>query len=250
MNQYFFKQAVSGMKHVQEQNMTHHDIKDMNYLVSEDGTVKVADFGSAQASKEKSGKVKGRGFPTTPVYEAPEVGQQTITGKADTYTLGTMLDAMTGQAQGSGKRFKGEFEQSDKAVTALDRLKNAMLDPDPDKRPTLEAVEFSAYLDDANQNHPDEQIQELIQATMAYSNKVGSEILELQKNVNYNRGFILKDEKSKKGMSRKEIVKVDERIARCKQEMAASEKKIEEINNRDDVKPLLGKLQALGAGFK
>ena len=246
INQYFFKQAVSGMKHVQDQNMTHHDIKDMNYLVSEDGTVKVADFGSAQVSKEKSRKVKGRDFPTTPVYEAPEIGQETVTGKADTYTLGTMLETLTGASQGSGKRFKGQFEKSAQPVTTLDRLKNAMLDKDPDKRPTLEAVEFSAYLDDASQNHPEEQIKELIQAAMEYSKKAGGEILELQKNINFNRAYIERETKGNAKPSKQ----ITGNLAKNKAEIVAWEKQIEAINNRDDVKPLIEKLKQLGESFK
>jgi serine/threonine protein kinase len=251
INQYFFKQAVEGMKYVQDQNMTHHDIKDMNYLVSEDGTVKVADFGSAQVSKEESGKVKGRGFESTAKYEAPEIGGQAmVTGKADTYTLGTMLDTMAGNVGGFDKGFKGEFEQSKQAVTALDRLKSAMLDPDPDKRPTLEAVQFSAYLADAGQNYPEAQMKELIKATMDYSKKVGGEILDIQTDINVTQVDIQKLEQSKKGKPRDEVAAVDKKIAPLKSKIADAEKRIEAINNRDEIKPLVAQLKKLGAGFK
>jgi hypothetical protein len=49
----------------------------------------------------------------------------------------------------------GAFK-NDKNQTSLDRLRNAMVDPDPAKRPTLDGVLMSSYLNDARDNYGDE----------------------------------------------------------------------------------------------
>lgn len=253
LNQYFFKQAVGGMKHVQDQNMTHHDIKDMNYLVSEDGTVKVADFGSGQVSREDTGAVSGygKGAPhlmVTPAYVAPDVfGKQPVTGKADTYTLGTMLQKMS--APDTKK-----FGATATSVTALDRLKNSMMDPDPAKRPTLEAVEYASCLNDADANYDEAQIKELIKATMAYSKAVASDIDKLERVIGDDENTVqVMEARAKKRQASGEppIASEAKTLADAKQRLAANQALLKGINERDDnTKALYAALQKASTPFK
>ena len=61
----------------------------------------LADFGSGQAGQDVSGTVPGMkdntvSIATTPGYVAPDLYAQTATGKADTYSLGVVINRMTG----------------------------------------------------------------------------------------------------------------------------------------------------------
>jgi RIO-like serine/threonine protein kinase len=42
------KQIFEGMKYVHHQSVTHRDLKPENILLTEDGTIKICDFGSAK----------------------------------------------------------------------------------------------------------------------------------------------------------------------------------------------------------
>lgn len=251
LTQHFFRQAVEGMRHVQGENMTHHDIKGANFLISGDGTVKVADFGSAQVVDNSDGVVSGKRLVTTSVYEAPEVGRDDIvTGKADTYSLGTMLDVLSGEKMGADKGFKGEFKPGEKAPSSLDRLKKAMLDPDPAKRPTLEAVQFSSLLNDSAQNYPQEQIDELVAATMAYSKKSGGKIADIQFELNYDRVDLAGLKEKRAAAARRDHASIDQDIAKKEAVIAAQEKRIAAVNDDPEIKPLLAELQRISAAFR
>jgi hypothetical protein len=147
----FARDAVAGLKAVQQHNVTHHDIKAKNYLLAADGTMMISDFGSGQIGRDEHGTVVGPrdgsvDIPTTPIFEAPEMdkhnGAMTVTGKADNYTLGLMIRQLTG----------GKSDGA--AASALDKLTAAMLNPDPDQRPTADSLEHSSFLLDADVDDP------------------------------------------------------------------------------------------------
>jgi hypothetical protein len=172
--QQFVSDAVAGLKFLQEQNVTHHDIKALNFLLDEDGTVMLADFGSGQLGRDEKGTVPGIKDPSvqidvTPNLEAPELYSMTATGKADTFTLGIVVDRlMNGHrnrftAAGVWSKYNGP-----PVPDAVDRLTRAMLDPDPEKRPTLEAVEHSSLLSEAGSHDPD-LVARLKAASMEYA---------------------------------------------------------------------------------
>ena len=236
--QHVFLQAVKGLQFAQSQNATHHDVKPGNCLITADGKVKLADFGSGQIADNPQGVVPGPDLATTtPLYQAPEVIAQAgpVTGKADTFSLGVMLAKMTSETAGREKEGDYTFQRADYqergSGMALERLKNAMLDPDPDKRPSLQAVALSAYLQaPAVALNATTDVQELLGAMLAYSSEVGSQGADLQLALMTAKGRIRKLEKSKAGANPAEVGKIDNKIAAEKQNLAKEQQQLDQIH--------------------
>jgi len=227
---------MAGMKQVQDSNMTHHDIKELNYLIGSDGTVKVADFGSAQAA-DAQGKVPGSGFEFTPAWAAPEVlGKESqITGKADTFSLGVMLNNLTSPVGGYDKF--GEDKRVGQAVTAVDKLKNAMLDDDPNKRPTLEAVMQTAFMTDASANYAPEQIDNLMKALLNYNKNVAGKTKKDMNLLVQEQGYMAGLELQKKGATPDQIKGLDAKIAKSREDIKKFQQNIDAILAQHDIKP-------------
>jgi len=83
------RQTFAGLAYLHDSDILHRDLKPMNVLVDESGTVKLADFGLA--------RVRPKGSLTQEVvtlwYRAPELllGQQNYTAAVDMWAAGCML---------------------------------------------------------------------------------------------------------------------------------------------------------------
>ncbi|XP_057443193.1 mitogen-activated protein kinase kinase kinase 1-like [Lotus japonicus] len=93
----YTRQILLGLKYLHEQNVIHRDIKCANILVDANGSVKLADFGLAKATKLNDIKsCKGTAF-----WMAPEVVKGKNKGyglPADMWSLGcTVLEMLTRQ---------------------------------------------------------------------------------------------------------------------------------------------------------
>lgn len=91
----YTRQILSGLNYLHERNVVHRDIKCANILVDVSGSVKLADFGLAKATKLNDIKsCKG-----TPYWMAPEVVNRKNNGyglAADIWSLGcTVLEMLT-----------------------------------------------------------------------------------------------------------------------------------------------------------
>ncbi|OIV97920.1 hypothetical protein TanjilG_12677 [Lupinus angustifolius] len=93
----YTRQILHGLKYLHDRNVVHRDIKCANILVDANGSVKLADFGLAKATKLNDVKsCKGTAF-----WMAPEVVKGKNQGyglPADMWSLGcTVLEMLTGQ---------------------------------------------------------------------------------------------------------------------------------------------------------
>ncbi|MFN4150458.1 MAG: protein kinase domain-containing protein, partial [Candidatus Sericytochromatia bacterium] len=168
------KDMMNGMLYVQnDRNMMHLDLKPGNYLINDDGKAVVSDFGSSK--RDQSG-FNTSNLEATVVYRSPEVVSKdrnaddklVITEKSDIWTMGVVLhDVFYGPNRLEGK-FSADTENNiyqfsknennkliENEVTPVDTLINSMAHPNPEKRPTFEAILQSSVFSDNKLDKPE-----------------------------------------------------------------------------------------------
>jgi eukaryotic-like serine/threonine-protein kinase len=114
---------LQGLNYAHRHNIVHRDMKPENVLVSDDGEVKVADFGIARLTDDsgdgstatKTGTTVG-----TPQYMSPEqVASSKVDGRSDLYSTGIMLyEAICGRPPFTAGEGDGPFTLMAKHVQA------------------------------------------------------------------------------------------------------------------------------------
>lgn len=103
----YIRDAAKGLGAAHKEGLVHRDIKPDNLMITNDGMVKVADFGLAIDTSD--GKMRGgfkkRSIVGTPYYMPPEQADGSPSdGRADVYSLGcTLFHALTGDVPFRGK---------------------------------------------------------------------------------------------------------------------------------------------------
>jgi len=87
-------QICRALKHAHDRGVIHRDIKPANLLLTEDGVVKLSDFGIAKLFGN-TGMTADRGVLGTAEYMAPEQAEgRPVTHRCDLYSLGGVLYAL------------------------------------------------------------------------------------------------------------------------------------------------------------
>lgn len=85
-------QVAEGLRRASEVGVLHRDVKPQNLLVTDDGTVKLADFGVAKLLDAPSALTDDGTTVGTPHYMSPEQGQgKSLDARSDQYALGATL---------------------------------------------------------------------------------------------------------------------------------------------------------------
>lgn len=89
--------CAKALDYAHRRGVIHRDIKPSNLMLTEDGGVKIGDFGVAQMPMEESTHVMG--IMGSPMYMSPEQLQdEQLTGRTDLYSLGAvMYELLSGQ---------------------------------------------------------------------------------------------------------------------------------------------------------
>lgn len=117
----FSKQIALALKHAHNNHIVHRDIKPHNILITDDGRVKVADFGIARAITSSTITNTGNVIGSVHYFSPEQARGGYVDEKSDIYSLGvTMYEMVTGKLPFSG----------DAPITvALKHLKEEVIPP-------------------------------------------------------------------------------------------------------------------------
>ena len=146
--------VLAGLQHAERRGIVHRDLKPENLLVTDEGQVKIADFGIAKASSEASVasfKTEAGVAVGTPGYMAPEQALASGIGPwTDLYSLGCMAYEMS-----AGTRpFPGVTEPFALMLRHINEPIPSAREVDPHVDP-----EFSAWIDTLLVKAPADRVQ-------------------------------------------------------------------------------------------
>ena len=138
-------QIIEGMKYVHHCKIIHRDLKPTNILITDDGTIKICDFGiSKLMTLEEQSMTRGLG---TQKYMAPEIlnEEDDYNEKVDVYSFGVlMFFVISGGQMPKIKLFdipKGKKAEIPSSFTDFARsLINDCWNLSPDERPSFNEI--------------------------------------------------------------------------------------------------------------
>lgn len=95
---HLVSQILSALQHAHQHGVIHRDIKPQNIMLTEDGTIKVTDFGIARLSDNNTRTMTDQAIGSVH-YIAPEQARGSVTdGQSDIYSVGVILyEMLTGK---------------------------------------------------------------------------------------------------------------------------------------------------------
>jgi serine/threonine-protein kinase len=138
-------QVLDAVAHAHARMVVHRDLKPSNILVTDDGAVKLLDFGIAKlldAGSEEGDLTEAGGMPFTPEYAAPEqIAGDPVTAATDVYALGVLLHVLLSGSHPTGAGGTSTAERI-RAVMEREpaRLRAALSAGGEQNRPSLEAA--------------------------------------------------------------------------------------------------------------
>ncbi len=168
------RKTCMALKEMERLGFVHNDIKGGNIMLTEDGDVRVIDFDQSRFGDDEGRVDRGdNDFAGSPGYFAKD--DEVATSKSDAYALGGMLQKLVANLK--------PVEWKDQAVNfetgALGRLIKALRTDDPDERPNYEAVLASAYLNSPTSDFSTHDIDDLRDASSAFSKQMSGMRIEL-----------------------------------------------------------------------
>jgi tetratricopeptide (TPR) repeat protein len=146
--------ACAALTAAHARRIVHRDLKPSNMMITEDGQLKVMDFGIAHQSLS-GGAFTQTSASGTPPYMAPEQAMGSVSSASDLYALGVMAyELLAGARPFAGPDFLGPKMRGEFApVTSrraglparLDAFFASALSPDPTRRPKDAAAFASAF---------------------------------------------------------------------------------------------------------
>jgi eukaryotic-like serine/threonine-protein kinase len=144
-------QCVDALQYVNEKGWVHCDVKPDNFLVNEQGTIKLIDFSIARPIRQRRGflGLRGKNIQGTRSYMAPEqIRGKSLDARTDVYGFGCVaFELLSGRPPYSGTNPNELLEKHLRApvpgLQALNKhvtedfaaLVGRMLSKEPDKRP-------------------------------------------------------------------------------------------------------------------
>ncbi len=163
----FAEGVLTALEVSHRAGVIHRDIKSANIMITEQGKIKVMDFGIARAITDSSAtQAHTSGIVGTAQYFSPEQAKgETVDSRTDLYSTGVLLyEMLTGRAP-----FRGETAVS----VAYQHVSEAVIPPsqiNPNLSPELDAVVLRALAKDRNDRFQSaEQFREHLLAAFAVS---------------------------------------------------------------------------------
>ncbi|XP_035900084.1 calcium/calmodulin-dependent protein kinase kinase 1 isoform X3 [Anopheles stephensi] len=156
-----FRDVLLGVEYLHYQRIIHGDLKPANLLLSDSGSVKVADLGVCNEFLGEDAAMNNGSTAGTPAFRAPETllpGQHFYNGKAaDIWALGATLFSLVHgnvpfiatSVPGVYEKIKNdplEYPATSSISEKLRDLISRMLDKDPQQRITLPQIKEHAWL--------------------------------------------------------------------------------------------------------